>query len=226
MSDPKILLVSDDPGFPRDIVARWQTERFVPSFTVMASELCATATAAGHSVAIVGRIRKPLDAVLEALAQASCACIYLAPDTAAAATVRARYPHCTVVRAHDSWLETMVLVASEVLRRIEVVDRLKRVEQTAAGDARHAAVGRLMLECRHGFNNALTSILGNAELALLEPDRLPPSARDQVETIHAMALRMHEMVFRITSLETELRAAEKASQSDTPNRPRTVAARA
>ena len=37
---------------------------------------------------------------------------------------------------------------------------------------RHATLGRYMLEMRPSINNALTSVLGNADLLLLEPGQV------------------------------------------------------
>jgi signal transduction histidine kinase len=73
-----------------------------------------------------------------------------------------------------------------------------------------------MLEMRHSFNNALTSVLGNSELLLLEPGALSAQARDQVDTIHTMSLRLREVMQRFSSLENEMRFSEKQSQAETP----------
>jgi signal transduction histidine kinase len=70
---------------------------------------------------------------------------------------------------------------------------------------------------RHGLNNALTSVLGNSELLLLEPESLPPLAppiRSQVDTIHNMALRIHEIMQRFSSLEKELNVAQKQAAKE------------
>jgi hypothetical protein len=75
-----------------------------------------------------------------------------------------------------------------------------------------------MLDTRHSFNNALTSVLGNAELMLLEPAALPTHVREQVDTIHSMALRLHEMMQRFSSLEIEMHFADRESQIDTRGR--------
>jgi hypothetical protein len=72
-----------------------------------------------------------------------------------------------------------------------------------------------MLEMRPSVNNALTSVLGNADLLLLEPGQISPVCRDQIRTIHTMALRLHEIMQRFSSLATEMRASEKESQADT-----------
>jgi hypothetical protein len=79
-----------------------------------------------------------------------------------------------------------------------------------------------MLDSRHGFNNALTSVLGNAELLMLSIERVPQDMREQVETIHAMALKLYEMMQRFSSLESEMRFEEKGT-AQVNARPRTVA---
>jgi signal transduction histidine kinase len=67
---------------------------------------------------------------------------------------------------------------------------------------------------RHSLNNALTSIMGNSELLLLEPGKLSADVREQVETIHSMSMRVHEILQRFTSLETEMQFAEKMSHRE------------
>lgn len=55
---------------------------------------------------------------------------------------------------------------------------------------------------RHELNNPLTGILGNAELLIVELRRrnieLPQSARDRLETIATLAVRMRETVRRLS----------------------------
>ena len=55
---------------------------------------------------------------------------------------------------------------------------------------------------RHELNNPLTAILGNAELLIVELRRrnieLPQSARDRLETIATLAVRMRETVRRLS----------------------------
>ncbi len=101
------------------------------------------------------------------------------------------------------------------LRREEATARAPRAEHAAAARERDAILGRYMLEMRHSFNNALTAVLGNSELLLLEPGALSAQARDQMDTIHTMALRLREVMQRFSSLENELRFAEKASHGET-----------
>jgi signal transduction histidine kinase len=68
---------------------------------------------------------------------------------------------------------------------------------------------------RHNLNNALTSVLGNSELLLLEPGSLSAPARSQMETIRSMALRMHEILQRFSSLEKELTVVAKQAERET-----------
>jgi hypothetical protein len=68
---------------------------------------------------------------------------------------------------------------------------------------------------RPNVNNALTSVLGNADLLLWEPAQKPGESREQIQTIHAMALRLHEIMQRFSSLAAEMRASEKESQAET-----------
>ena len=53
-----------------------------------------------------------------------------------------------------------------------------------------AALGRFICEARHGLANALTSVLGNSELLLLDSKGSCSEVRRQLETIHAMSLRI------------------------------------
>jgi signal transduction histidine kinase len=92
-----------------------------------------------------------------------------------------------------------------VLRRIETTGRASRAEQSLAEAQQGAILGRYMLDMRHSLNNALTSILGNSELLLLEPGALSAEHSEQVSTMHSMALRIHEILLRFTSLEQEMK---------------------
>ena len=81
-----------------------------------------------------------------------------------------------------------------------------------------------MLEMRHTFNNALTSVLGNSELLLLEAGSLSAESRSQLATIRNMSLRMHEILQRFSSLEKELCIVEKQAERETKAETRLAAA--
>jgi len=100
-------------------------------------------------------------------------------------------------------------------RRVEAVERARRAEQLALASQCYATLGRYMLEMRPGVNNALTSVLGNADLLLLQPGQVCGESREQIRAIHTMALRLNEVVQRFSSLASEMRAGEKESQAET-----------
>ena len=93
-------------------------------------------------------------------------------------------------------------------------ERAREAEPVAAETRHFAALGRYVAEMRHSFNNAMTSLLGNAELLLMEPDAYPPQVREQLTTIRAMALRLHQMMQRFSSLEAKLEIAAEDSPTE------------
>lgn len=216
MTQETVLIIADDAEFARTVMARWQAERKVPGFTQMGSDLWKGGERAQYDLALVGGIRNGrLATVLDSLESAGSPTIFVPADSQSAAAMRSSHPKLLVLPQHDGWLDSLVLLASEALRHAEALNRARRAEEAAARDRRHATLGRYMLEQRHSMNNALTSVLGNAELLLLEPGALTGEVREQVETMHSMALRMHEIMQRFSSLESEMNFAEKESQRET-----------
>jgi hypothetical protein len=65
-----------------------------------------------------------------------------------------------------------------------------------------------MVEMRTNVNNALTTVLGNAEL-LVNEIGLPAYIATQADAIRNMALRLHEVFRRFSSLEKELNVAAR-----------------
>lgn len=216
MNQETVLIIADDAEFPRSIMGRWQAERKVPAFTLVGSELWKGAQTAPYDLALVGGIRNGrLAIVLDSLDMSHSPTIYVPADSQSATAVRNGHPKLLVLPQHDGWLDALILLSIEALRHAEASARARRAEDAASKDRRDATLGRYMLEQRHGMNNALTSVLGNAELLLLEPGALSAEVRDQVETMHTMALRMHEIMQRFSSLETEMNFAEKESHRET-----------
>jgi signal transduction histidine kinase len=218
MGIPKrLLVISDQSGFSRDLVARWQVQPHVPEFTALSSDLLRSADSAPFDVAIAGDLRPERSPeVLIQLNRGIAPSIYVAATSESAQSLRRDYPRLTVISRHDAWLDSLVLLAEEVLKRVEVTAQMERMEQNARASYKHATLGKYMVESRHGFNNALTSVLGNAELLLLESSALSDGMREQLETLHSMSLRLHEMMQRFTSLEMEMQCGEKSSPTQKP----------
>jgi signal transduction histidine kinase len=216
VSQETVLIIADDAEFPRNVMGRWQAERKVPAFTLMGSESWKGTQRAAYDLALVGGIRNGrLAMVLDSLEAALSPTIYVPSDSQSAAAMRSHHPKLLILPQHDGWLDSLILLSTEALRHAEASARARRAEDAASQDRRHAMLGRYMLEQRHSLNNALTSVLGNAELLLLEPGVLTAEVREQVETMHSMALRMHEIMQRFSSLESEMNFAEKESQRET-----------
>jgi two-component system, NtrC family, sensor kinase len=211
---PSILVLSDDPEFARAVLARWQSERTVPAFTVMGAEAWKpSAERQPAGIAVVGGDLAQCSPALKALEHSHVPAIYVAQGKEVS-TARQRFQRTAVLKRSDDWLDALVLLATEMLRRVALGEHAAEAEKRAKEAERNAVLGKYMLEMRHGLNNALTSVLGNAELLLLEPGTLAGEAREQVDTIHSMSLRMHEIIQRFSSIETEMKFADSENEAE------------
>jgi|ERR1035438_205317 hypothetical protein len=95
------------------------------------------------------------------------------------------------------------------LRRREAELRVSEANQLCAAAQADATLGRYMVEMRTNVNNALTTVLGNAELLVSETG-LPATVAAQADAIRNMALRLPEIFQRFSSLEKELNVAARA----------------
>lgn len=215
MDTPTVLIISDEVDFSRRITARWQMERYVPTFTLLSGELWPRFAVDSFDVAIVGRLRRDLlSVVLEPLHSTGQPVFCVSQDAETAKLVRDRWPRVAILRESEHWLETIVLAAAEAVHRSRAEGRARAAETLCSSLERQATLGRYMLEMRHSLNDALTSVLGNSDLLLLEPGSFSAQTRAQVETIRNMALRIHEMMQRFSSLEKEMNVVAKQAVRD------------
>ena len=225
MDQPSVLIISDDAELSRAVTGRWQSERTVPAFTLMSSDICLGFDPDTFQLAIAGGLRtQALSVVLEAMEAAGKRVLFVSENTRVAQTVRDRWPGIAVIRQQENWLDTLVLVAGEILHRVSAEAEARRLGQANALLERQALLGRYMLEMRHTLNNTLTSVLGNSELLLLEPGSLSAGARSQIETIRNMSLRMHEILQRFSSLEKELTVVDRQAEKESGAKSHAVAA--
>lgn len=218
MDTPTVLIISDDADFSRRITARWQMERTVPTFTLLSGELWPRFVVDVFDIAIVGELRRDLlSVVLEPLHSTGQPVFCVCQNAATAQLVRERWPRIAILRPSEHWLETLVRAASEAVHRARAESRARAAETSCAALQREAMLGRYMLEMRHNLNNALTSVLGNSDLLLLEPGSLSAPMRAQVETIRNMTLRIHEILQRFSSLEKELNVVAQQAERDSRN---------
>jgi signal transduction histidine kinase len=222
---PTVLIISDEVDFSRRITARWQMERNVPTFTLLSGELWPRFAVDVFDVALVGELRRDLlSVVLEPLHSTGQPIFCVCQDTATAQLVHERWPRISILRSNDlrsndllnneQWLDTLVLAAAEAVHRSRAESRARAAESACATLDRQATLGRYMVEMRHNLNNALTSVLGNSDLLLLEPGSLSAQTRAQIETIRNMTLRIHEIMQRFSSLEKEMNVVAQQAEQD------------
>ena len=225
MSQPSVLIISDEPEFAPTIMARWQAERSLPAFLLMTAPMWNESLVNACDLMIMAGIKDVVPPLFKAVDESGKPALLLASNGLALQSVRSEYPRFMVVREHEGWVDAVVALAAESLRRLDANARARRAEQALAQAEGHAMLGRYMLEMRHGLNNALTSVLGNSELLLLEPGAFSAPVRDQLATIHTMALRIHDVVQRFSSMESEIKFAAKSHSEMKPAAPSFVAAR-
>jgi signal transduction histidine kinase len=211
-----VLIVTDETEFARLLTACWQTERQAPGITVLGSDVWNQHEGISHELVVVGPLREgKLPGVLKSLAPATAVILCAPAESRELAQLRSRYPRLVHIPLREDWTQTLLLVAGESLRRSEALRAARHAEKRASRNEHHATLGRYMIDMKHSVNNALTSMLGNAELLLLEPGQLSQQSLAQIKTIHSMALRINEIMQRFSSLSSEMREAENASQAET-----------
>jgi signal transduction histidine kinase len=216
LRNTSVLILTDDAEFARLLTACWQMERQLPGMSVLTSETWRNGGTTAADLIVIGPFKEEkLSEVLRSV-EPNTAVILCAPAEAQEfGTLRKRYPRLLHVPLREDWTQMVLLVAGESLRRTEALRLAKQAERLAAQSASQATLGRYMVDMKHSVNNALTSLLGNAELLLLEPGQLSAQSLAQIKTIHTMAMRINEIMQRFSSLSSEMRDTETASQAET-----------
>lgn len=207
MERPTIAIITDDSAFANALTRRWLTEREVPAFVLMQCD-SDFQNALDFDLAIAIRIApEKLPAAIDSLNATGKPAILVSSLNGNSP----RGPNVTVLPEIVEWPELVVVIAQQVLLRERTNSELRRLQQTSAELERDASLGRFMLEARHNLNNALTSVLGNSDLILLDAEQLPASLRQQVETIRNMSMRMNEIMHRFSSIQKEMQLIEEQS---------------
>jgi signal transduction histidine kinase len=216
LPNASVLILTDETEFARIVSGCWQAQRNSPNVTVLNSRLWCNNEATAHDLVIVGPISSgKRHEVLRSLDPASAVIVCVATDSRELDELRNLYPRFLLVPQREDWSHTLLLLAGESLRRVEASNAARQSEREAARNQQHAILGGYMTDMKHSMNNALTSMLGNAELLLLEPGQLSSQSLAQIRTIHSMAMRINEIMLRFSSLASEMREAENASQAET-----------
>jgi len=220
LRNASVLILTDETEFARLLTACWRAERQAPGITVLGSDLWRDHDVRENDLVVVGPLRDgKLSNILRSLEPATAVILCAPADSRELGQLRTKYPRLVHVPLREDWTQTLLLVAGESLRRAEALRLARQAESNAARNEHYATLGRYMTDMKHSVNNALTSMIGNAELLLLEPGQLSKQSLAQIKTIHSMALRINEIMLRFSSLATEMREAENASQAETEGAP-------
>ena len=216
MRSASVLILTDETDFARLLTACWQAEKHAPGIIVVGSDLWRDHEPIPHDLVVVGPLRDgKLSEILRSLEPAKALILCAPADSRELSQLRTKYPRLVHVPLREDWTQTLLLVAGESLRRTEALRLARQAESKAARNEQYATLGRYMTDMKHSVNNALTSMIGNAELLLLEPGQLSKQSLAQIKTIHSMAMRINEIMQRFSTLASEMREAENASQAET-----------
>jgi signal transduction histidine kinase len=206
---PTVVIISDEPEFSTAATRRWLNEHDVPSFILLESTSCERLRAGDFDLAVVGEVSgESISAVLETLRLAAKPVIHVSRLNGHSP----RAANVISVPEVQQWPDLVVTVGTEVLARERASAELAALLQSSAQIEQQATLGRYMLDVRHNLNNALTSILGNSDLILLDEKELSPAIRTQVETIRNMGMRMNEILQRFSSLQKEMQLMQSSGK--------------
>jgi signal transduction histidine kinase len=205
MDKARIVVVSNDRDFVNAVMQSERRLGCVPEFSVARPEAAADFARCAVLVTDAPEVLPRLEAeVVLAIAVTSGE-----PQPEVRSGLRIVQLRRNEGWADHGWADFAALLAQETLLRLEAQAEAAEARQQLREFERLAALGRFIVEARHGLGNALTGVLGHSELLLLENGTgLPADVRAQLEIIHAMSLKMHETFHRLSSLEMELRLAE------------------
>ena len=224
---PTVLILASDPGFSREITANWPQDPAPrsdgPEFIVLDEGFSRGLEGSHYDLAIADassdekfkkgkrkHLNKRLNKDLkQSLAAAGKPAILIHSDP----SLDFYNIHGAVLelrREPGVWPAMAGLAGREILRRCQAESRAREAEKICAAAQAEATLGRFMVEMRTNVNNALTTVLGNAELLVLEPG-LPATVLAQADTIRNMALRLHEVFQRFSSIEKELHVEARES---------------
>jgi hypothetical protein len=215
MTPGQILIVSDDSEFVRSLESLWRREKVSPALTAVSTSASRQASHSGYELIVVGPFRE-CTALPQGPALHPDSVVCAVGDEQSLKVVRAVHSAWLLLPEFPGWTKVLFSLAGEVLRRAAAEARAREAEISNLSQKRLGVLGRSLLEARPGMVNALTSLLGNADLILLSGEPLPDHCRENVRTIHNMALRLNEIVQRLSSIENEMELSERKSHLETP----------
>ena len=231
---PTVLILTSDPIFSREITAQWPPDPAsqAPEFVVLEESLSRDLKASHYDLAIADascceKRSVPVSALKLSLAAAGKPAIMIHSNATFDLSLSGFYKlDGAILELHGEelhgkelhgeelpcepklWPAMAALLGREILLRRQAESVAREAESNCAAAQGDATLGRYIVEMRTNINNALTTVLGNAELLALEPG-LPGTVQAQADTIRNMALRLHEIFRRFFSIEKELKVAAR-----------------
>lgn len=215
MEQCTILIASEDPEFVNSLLQSWQRLHYEPEFTVSShgpAELANDAVVVADGTAALDC--PGVRALLTIVVAADHAAHEIGSSQLNSQLSSQPSSHLRLVRIRraEGWADLAAALAQEAVLRMKAAQQVLEAERRLGESEHFAAIGRFIVDERHGLANALTSVMGNSELVLLDSGaELRDEVRGQLETIHAMSLRMHETLQRLSSLDSQMRKDRGAS---------------
>src|SRR5262249_36571727 len=159
-----VLILSSDPAFARQVTASWPEGADLPEFVVLKEDLCRELRDDTYDLAVADGSNNP-SAMVDVLIAASKRAILVHSDSDISAC-KAQGPVLVLDGGTEAWPSIVGILGREILRREQAARHVREAERRCALAEAEATLGRYMVEMRHAVSNALTSVLGNAELLL------------------------------------------------------------
>ena len=206
MDRATVVIVSDETEFSRAVTNRWQAERDLPSFLLTGSSSYRQLGEENFALAILGGLQpESLESALHILKSSGKPAIHVSRLNGDSP----KGPNIFSLPKVAEWPDLLIQLATQILARERADADLVKLSEATAQLEHQASLGRYMLEMRHNLNNALTSVMGNSELILLNPEPLSANLKFQIETIRNMSMRMNEIMQRFSSLQKEFQLVEQ-----------------
>jgi len=208
----QVILLSSSEETACYISARWQGQNDGPNITVLSKgHLAAALSVTAQTLVVAGPNVEQREEVIHTLESRHVPTMCVLETGENLHKFLQKYSTLLVFLDTPEGLDALIRTGNHVLRRLLAESKVEQAEANLQNLTSHAQLGRYIIDIRHNFNNCLTAVLGNAELLLMENGNLPPHFKEQLDTILSMALRMHQMMQRFSSLETEMHFAERHS---------------
>ena len=199
----KVLIVSGDSEFNAALLRSWQVAGSVPEYQVVEPD--APCEWPVSCVAVLDgaklHLRLPADIPMVIMVTGG----ELVPVIVEVGR------RIVQLRRDQGWAEIAAALALECVLREQALRRGDELEERLIKTERFSALGKFVAGHQHEMANALTGLMGHAELLMTERD-ISQEFRHKIGTIHAMSLRIHDVLQKLSSLDRELRVAERQAQ--------------